>query len=61
MFNVMEDDMDLNAGRLLEGVNIRDAGDELVGLLKRVAEGEQPKAEINRQDCLSIHTVGPAF
>ena len=61
MFNTMEDDMDVNAGRLLEGVNIRDAGDELVGLLKRVAEGEQPKAEINRQDCLSIHTVGPAF
>ena len=61
MFNTMEDDMDVNAGRLLEGVNIRDAGDDLVGLLKRVAEGEQPKAEINRQDCLSIHTVGPAF
>jgi altronate dehydratase large subunit len=61
MFRVMEDDMDVNAGRLLEGVNIRDAGDDLVGLIKRVAEGEQPKAEANQQDCLSIHTVGPAF
>jgi len=61
MFNRMEDDMDVNAGRLLEGVNIRDAGDDLVDLIKRVAEGEQPKAEINRQDSLSIHTVGPAF
>ena len=61
LFNMMEDDMDLNAGRLLEGVSIADAGDELVDLIKRVAEGEQPKAEINLQDCLSIHTVGPAF
>jgi altronate dehydratase large subunit len=61
LFNMMEDDMDLNAGRLLEGVSIADAGKELVDLIKRVAEGEQPKAEANLQDCLSIHTVGPAF
>ncbi len=61
LFNMMEDDMDVNAGRLLEGVSIGDAGDELVDLIKRVAEGEQPKAEANLQDCLSIHTVGPAF
>jgi altronate dehydratase large subunit len=61
LFNRMEDDMDVNAGRLLEGVSIGDAGNELVTLIKRVAEGEQPKAEINLQDCLSIHTVGPAF
>ncbi len=61
MFHMMEDDMDVNAGRLLEGVRIDDAGSELIGLIKRVAEGEQPKAEANQQDCLSIHTVGPAF
>lgn len=61
LFNMMEEDMDLNAGKLLEGVSIADAGEELVDLIKRVAEGEQPKAEINLQDCLSIHTVGPAF
>ena len=61
LFNMMEDDMDVNAGRLLEGVSIGDAGDELVALIKRVAEGERPKAEANLQDCLSIHTVGPAF
>jgi altronate dehydratase large subunit len=61
LFNRMEDDMDVNAGRLIEGVSIGEAGDELIDLIKRVAEGEQPKAEINRQDCLSIHTVGPAF
>ncbi len=61
LFSMMEDDMDVNAGTLLEGVGINDAGDELVDLIKRVAEGEPPKSESNRQDCLSIHTVGPAF
>ena len=61
VFEMMNDDMDVNAGRLLEGVSIADAGEELIDLIKRVAEGEPPKAEINLQDCLSIHTVGPAF
>jgi altronate dehydratase large subunit len=49
LFNMMEDDMDVNAGN------------ELIDLVKRMAEGKQPSAEINQQDCLSIHTVGPAF
>jgi altronate dehydratase large subunit len=61
LFRMMEDDMDVNAGRLLEDVDIRAAGVELIDLIKRVAEGERPKAEANLQDCLSIHTVGPAF
>ena len=61
LYRMMEDDMDIDAGRLLEGVDIRAAGKELIDLIQRVAEGERPKAEINRQDCLSIHTVGPAF
>lgn len=61
MFDRMQDDMDVNAGRLLEGVSIGDAGNELIDLIKRVAEGEQPKAEANLQDCFSIHTVSPAF
>jgi altronate dehydratase len=57
----MEDDMDVNAGRLLEGVSMDDAGRELCELISRVAEGERTRAEVNMQDCLSIHTVGPAF
>jgi altronate dehydratase large subunit len=61
LYRMMEDDMDVNAGRLLEGVDIRAAGSELIDLIQRVAEGERPKAEANLQDCLSIHTVGPAF
>lgn len=61
VFHTMEDDMDVNAGRLLEGVSMEEAGSELIDLIKKVAEGEQPKAEANQQDCLSIHTVGSAF
>jgi len=61
LFRNMEDDMDVNAGRLLEGVSIEDAGEELIELIKRVAGGEAPKAESNLQDCLSIMTVGAPF
>ncbi len=61
LFQKMEDDMDVNAGRLLEGASMAEAGEELIELVKRVASGERPKAEINKQDCLAIYTVGPAF
>jgi len=61
MFEKMNDDMDVNAGKIIEGVTLEEAGKELSGLLTRVAEGEHTKAEINRQDVLSIQTVGPAF
>jgi len=61
LFRNMEDDMDVNAGRLLEGVSLDDAGRELADLITEVADGRETRAEINRQDCLSIHTVGAAF
>ncbi len=61
LYRNMEDDMDLNAGRLLEGAGMDETRDELIGLIGRVASGEQTKAERNLQDVLSIHTVGPAF
>jgi len=61
LYQRMEDDMDVDAGRLLEGVSMADAARELVELIGRVAEGEPTKAEANLQDCLSIHTVGAAF
>ena len=61
LFEAMSDDMDLNAGRVVEGMSIRAVSEELNELLTRVVNGEKTKAEINRQDVLSIHTVGPAF
>ncbi len=61
LYRRMEDDMDVNAGRLLEGMTLADGARELVALIRRVAEGEPTKAEANLQDCLAIHTVGAPF
>lgn len=61
LYQRMEDDMDVNAGRLLEGVSMAEAARELVELICRVAEGEPTKAEANLQDCLAIHTVSAPF
>jgi len=61
LYENMMDDMDVDAGRVLEGLGINQAGAELSELLTRVADGDQTKAEINLQDVVSIHTVGPAF
>ena len=61
MFERMRDNMDINAGRLLEGETMGSLGGELKDLIRAVAEGEETKAEIHGQDCLAIYTVGPPF
>jgi altronate dehydratase large subunit len=61
LYTAMEDDMDVNAGRLLEGMAMKAATEEFIGLFTRVVEGQQTKAEINLQDVLSINTVSPPF
>jgi altronate dehydratase large subunit len=61
LYNKMTDDMDINAGRLIEGVSMDEATDELVTLFLRVISGEETRAEVNQQDVLSIHTTGPSF
>ncbi len=60
-FEQMPDDMDFNAGRVVDGMTIQESGAELTDTVKDVANGKQTKAEINRSDLLAIHTVGPAF
>jgi altronate dehydratase len=61
MYENMKDDMDINAGKLLQGISMEKARNELVELLRKVIEGQETKAEINNQDCLSILSVGPPF
>jgi len=61
LFQRMNDDMDLNAGDILEGLSIQDAGGRLVEFIARVANGEETKAELNQQDLLAIHTLEQAF
>jgi altronate dehydratase large subunit len=61
VFEAMKDDIDVNAGPVIEGASLDEARRDLADLIKEVAEGREVKAEINRQDLLSIHTTGPAF
>jgi altronate dehydratase large subunit len=61
LYEKMGDDLDLDAGKVLAGKSIDEVGEELIALLIEVANGRQTKAELNKQDLLAIHTVGPAF
>jgi len=61
LFDSMNDDMDFNAGRIIEGTSIEALSGELNDYVTSVANGLMPKAEANLQDVLSIHTVGPSF
>jgi altronate dehydratase large subunit len=62
LYNKMEDDMDVNAGMVLEGKNLHDVADEIRELLLEVIEGRQTKAEINQQDgILCLYTTNTSF
>jgi altronate dehydratase large subunit len=61
LFAAMEDDLDLDAGRVAHGLSAADVGKELAALIERVARGEQTKAELNDYEVMAIHTHGPAF
>ncbi len=62
LYELMEDDMDVNAGTVLEGSTLEDVAAELRTLAVDVMNGAQPKAEQNNQGgivCLAAMT--PAF
>jgi len=50
LYNSMEDDMDINAGAVLDGKLIKDVAEDIRELMVKVAGGVRTKAEINRQD-----------
>ncbi len=53
----LEDDMDVNAGPVLEGQSLESVGSRIYDVLRRVVNGEATKAEINQQDgILCIYT-----
>lgn len=53
----LEDDMDVNAGSVLEGRPLQDVGEEIYELVGRVINGERTRAETNRQaGILCIYT-----
>ena len=48
MFNKLEEDMDINAGTIMDGVNtIEEIGHEIFEELILVASGKKTKSEIN--------------
>jgi altronate dehydratase large subunit len=62
LYRSMEDDMDINAGVVLEGKTLEDVAQKIIGLTKEVADGRQTKAEINGQDgIVCLYTTNPAF
>jgi len=62
MFKNMEDDMDINAGAILEGRSIQEIGEELIAKTEKVISGEQTKAEINEQNgILCMYTRNTSF
>ena len=48
MFNKLEEDMDINAGKIMDGEsNIEDIGNQIFHKIISVASGEQTKSETN--------------
>jgi altronate hydrolase len=45
MYDRMIDDMDINAGRVLEGVSVEEVGHEIFEKIISVASGEKTKSE----------------
>ena len=47
MFGRMEDDMDINCGRIVDGdANVESLGQEIFELILRTASGEPSKSEV---------------
>jgi altronate dehydratase large subunit len=62
LYHRMEDDMDINAGVVLEGKNLEDVASEIIDLTKEVARGWQTKAEVNGQGgIVCLYSMNPAF
>jgi altronate dehydratase large subunit len=62
LFAQMQDDMDLNAGTILEGESIASVGERMRAVLLQTIEGTPTKAEMNRQDgILCLYTLNAPF
>jgi len=61
IYEVMEDDLDINAGSLVEGKLLEDLRAQMVDLMIRVINGERTKAEVNGMDVFAFMTVHPPF
>ena len=61
IYETMKDDMDVNAGTLVEGKSREDLRNEMIDLLSRVINGEKTRAEVNGMEVFTFMTVHPPF
>jgi len=61
MFHAMRDDMDVNAGVMVDGTSREAMRDEMVSLMGRVINGEPTQAERHGMDVFTFMTVHPPF
>ncbi|MCX7981835.1 MAG: UxaA family hydrolase [Syntrophales bacterium] len=62
LFELMRDDMDVNAGQVLEGKDLSEVGNEIVKFICDVASGRPTRAEINSQGgIVCLYTLHPPF
>ncbi|MRR16526.1 MAG: altronate dehydratase [Deltaproteobacteria bacterium] len=62
LYRHMEDDMDINAGVILEGTTMQTVGDRIIEKILSVLGGEPTQAEVNQQEgIVCLYTQTPAF
>jgi altronate dehydratase large subunit len=61
IYEAMKDDMDVNAGSLVEGQSLDGLRAKMIDLMIRVINGEKTKAEKNGMEVFTFMTVHPPF
>jgi altronate dehydratase large subunit len=61
LYRAMADDMDINAGSLIEGKPLEALRGEMINRMVRVINGEKTKAEANGMEVFTMMTVNPPF
>lgn len=62
LYHSMEDDIDIDAGRILTGATLQEVGGDIIACIRKVLHGEPTKAEVNRQDgIVCLYTQHPSF
>jgi altronate dehydratase large subunit len=59
IYEAMKDDMDVNAGSLIEGKPLDALRTEMIELMIKIINGEETRAEINKMDVFTFMTVNP--
>jgi len=61
IYEAMKDDMDVNAGTLMEGRPLDELRAGMIELMIRVINGEETRAEVNDMNVFTLMTVHPPF